>query len=165
LRPRVARAVNSAAKGNRDGSIPVDRRSTYNIYRSTDEPDQPKAKKAVAAETGGRGAEVIALKRPFPPAQQPDHLNDADAIRLVRMIAADSNTIVVIGHARKRAGQRLITRIQIERCVRQGLITEHPFINPRGNWQMNLTRQTAGEQITCAVAIERATRVIVITTF
>ena len=58
-----------------------------------------------------------------------------------------------------------ITRIQIERCVRIGTITEGPFINRYGNWQMNLTRQTAGEQITCAVAIEWATRIIVITTF
>ncbi|MGQ2185261.1 DUF4258 domain-containing protein [Bradyrhizobium barranii] len=105
------------------------------------------------------------LKRPFPPTEQPDHLNDADAIRLVRMIAVDSSNIVVIHHARKRGAQRSITRIQIERCVRHGVITEGPFINSKGNWQMNLTRQTAGEQITCAVAIEWATHLIVITTF
>jgi lactam utilization protein B len=81
------------------------------------------------------------------------------------MIAADSNNIVVIAHARKRKAQRSITRLQIERCVRLGAITEGPFINGHGNWQMNLTRQTAEEQITCAVAIEWATRIIVTTTF
>ena len=81
------------------------------------------------------------------------------------MIATDSNNIVVIEHARKRRLQRSITRIQIERCVRHGSITEGPFINPKGNWQLNLTRQTAGEQITCVAAIEWATRIIVITTF
>jgi hypothetical protein len=128
-----------------------------------DEPD--KSNKAKAKVAKRRSAEVVPLKREFPPAQQPDRLNDADAIRLVRMIAADSNNIVVIPHARKRKAQRSITRIQIERCVRLGIITEGPFINPKGNWQMNLTRQTAGEEITCAVAIEWATRVIVITTF
>jgi hypothetical protein len=40
--------------------------------------------------------------------EQPDHLNDADAIRLVRKFATDSNNIVVIRHARKRQAQRLI---------------------------------------------------------
>ena len=126
--------------------------------------DRPSKAKAAAAKRGHM-AEVVPLKREFPPAQQPDRLNDADAIRLVRMLAADSNNIVVIEHARKRRVQRSITRIQIERCVRLGIITECPFTNRYGNWQMNLTRQTAGEQITCAVAIEWATRLIVITTF
>jgi hypothetical protein len=131
-----------------------------------DEPDQPKAKaKGAVAAKSGHTAKVVLLKRPFPPAQQPDDLNDTNAIRLVRMIAADSNNIVVIKHAKQRGRQRSITRIQIERCVRMGTITERPFINQHNNWQMNLTRQTAGEQITCAVAIEWATRVIVITTF
>jgi hypothetical protein len=129
-----------------------------------DEPDKSKKAKARVAKHG-HPAEVVPLKREFPPSQQPDRLNDADAIRLVRMIAADSNNIIVIAHARKRKAQRSITRIQIERCVRLGIITEGPFINAKGNWQMNLTRQTAGEQITCAVAIEWVTRVIVITTF
>lgn len=105
------------------------------------------------------------MKRPFPPAKRPDRLNDADAIRLVRMIAADSNNIVIIEHATKRRKQRSITRLQIERCVQMGTITEGPFVNARGNWQMNLTRHAAGEEITCSVAIEWATRVIVITAF
>ena len=81
------------------------------------------------------------------------------------MIAADSNNIVIIEHATKRRKQRSITRQQIERCVQMGTITEGPFINARGNWQMNLTRHAAGEEITCSVAIEWATRVIVITAF
>jgi len=110
-------------------------------------------------------ADVVQLKPPFPPAKQPDHLNDADAVRLVRIIARDSNNVVVIGHAKKRGRQRSITRIQIERCVRMGILTEGPFINQFGNWQMNLTRQTAGEEITCSVAIDWATLVTVITTF
>jgi len=98
--------------------------------------------------------------------EQPDRLNDADAIRLVRKLAADSNNIVVIRHARKRQAQRSITRIQIERCVRRGTITEGPFINRHGNWQMNLTTANSQvEQITCTVAIEWATRIVVITTF
>jgi hypothetical protein len=81
------------------------------------------------------------------------------------MLAADSDNIVVIPHARKRRVQRRITRPQIERCVQKGSITEGPFINQKGHWQMNLSRFTAGEQITCTVAIEWATKILVITTF
>jgi hypothetical protein len=130
-----------------------------------DKPNKPDKARETKTTPSSRSAEVVELKRPFPPAQQPNRLNHADAVRLVRIIAADSNNIVVIAHAKKRGKQRSITRIQIERCVRMGIITEGPFINQHGNWQMNLTRQTAGEEITCVAAIEWATRIIVITTF
>jgi hypothetical protein len=126
-------------------------------------PDQPKAGPKATEQSAS--AEVVTLKRPFPPAQQPDDLNGSDALRLVRMIAADSDNIVIIKHATERRRQRRITRLQIERCVRQGTITEGPILNARRNWQMNLTRHAAGEQITCVVAIEWASRVLVITAF
>jgi hypothetical protein len=114
----------------------------------------------------GYSAEVVPLRHPtFPPAQQPDRLNDADAIKLIHMLAADSNNIVVIKHAQKRRAQRNITRPQIERCIQKGTITEGPFINAQGNWQVNLSRFTAGEQITCVVAIDWPARLIVVTTF
>ena len=127
-----------------------------------DKPNQ--ANKGKAAKPG-QSAKIVPLKRPFPPERQPDHLNEADAVRLVRIIAADSNNVIVTIHAVKQGKKRSITRIQIERCVRSGVLTEGPFINQHGNWQLNLTRQAAGEQITCAVAIEWATKVIVITTY
>ena len=44
-------------------------------------------------------------------------------------------------------------------------MTEGPFINQLGHWQLNLSRRAAGEEITCVVAIELATRLLVITTF
>jgi hypothetical protein len=102
----------------------------------------------------------------FPPEQQPGRLNDADALKLVRLIAVDSDNIIVVPHGSKRSKQRLITRIQIERCVRMGVLEEGPFIDPKGKWRMTLTRHTAGEKISCVVAIEWTTqKVLVITTF
>jgi hypothetical protein len=137
--------------------------STYNIYRCMDEPgDQPKRK---PREIEKPSAEIVPIGRAFPPAKQPAKLNDADAIRLIRILAADSDKIVVIKHAKKRGMQRRITRPQIERCVQKGTITEGPFVNPHGNWQVNLSRFTAGEQITCVVAIDWPSRLLVITTF
>ena len=109
-------------------------------------------------------AKVIQL-RTFPPKEQPDHLNDADALKLIKLLAADSDNIVIVRHAQERQAKWRITRPQIERCVRHGVLSERPFLNLHGNWQMNLSRFTAGEQITCVVAIEWAAKVIVITTF
>ena len=111
-----------------------------------------------------QAGKVIRDDRLMPP-KQPDELSSADAIRIVRAIATQTKNIVLIEYAKMRAAQRNIPRRQIELCVQKGTIIEGPFLNARGNWQMNLFRHAAGEEITCVVAIEWATRVLVINTF
>jgi hypothetical protein len=128
------------------------------------EPEKPKAEPSEADEQPSL-AEVVQLKRPFPPARQPDRLSAADAIKIIRMLAADTGKIVVIPYGRKRANERKVTRRQIELCVQKGTISEGPFLNGHGNWQVNLWRHAAGEQITCVVAIDWVTHVLVINTF
>jgi hypothetical protein len=128
------------------------------------EPDKPKARPS-EEEKEPHSAKVVQLKRPFPPARQPDHLSTADALKIIRMLASDTGKIVVIPYGRKRADERRVTRRQIELCVQKGTISEGPFINGHGNWQMNLWRHAAGEQITCVVAIDWVTHVLVINTF
>ncbi|WP_441258992.1 DUF4258 domain-containing protein [Bradyrhizobium sp. 521_C7_N1_3] len=158
---RIYRFQERSPKGCVDSAV------TYNIYTYMHEPDE-KPKRPTKAEPehrARRSAEVVSIRRPFPPAKQPDRLNDADALKLIRMLAGDSNNIVVIKHAQKRRVQRNITRPQIERCIQKGTITEGPFVNAQGNWQVNLSRFTAGEQITCVVAIDWPARLIVVTTF
>lgn len=51
--------------------------------------------------------------------------------------------------------ERRITRRQVELCLQKGTITEGPFMNSRGNWQVNMYRHAAGEEVTCTVIIER----------
>jgi len=97
--------------------------------------------------------------------EPPDRLSGPEALDLVRRLTADSDNIVVISHARMRMLKRGITRRQIELCVQKGTITEGPFMNRRGNWQVNLSRHAAGEEITCVVAIEWPNRIVVISTF
>lgn len=133
------------------------------MHEPDDEPKRPIRREAAAHSR--HTADVVPIKRPFPPVDQPDRLNEADALKLVRMLAADSSNIVVIKHAQKRKAQRNITRPQIERCIQKGTITEGPFINSHGNWQINLSRFTAGEQITCVVAIDWPAKLIIVTTF
>lgn len=96
---------------------------------------------------------------------QPAYLTSADALRVIREIAADTNNIVVVGHGQQRQKLRGVSRRQIELCVQRGVISEGPFMNRYGNWQVNLERRAAGEEITCVVAIEWRTKLIVITTF
>lgn len=108
---------------------------------------------------------VVRSDQPPIPREQPDRLSAALALKIVRLIAADTDNIVVIPYGRRRAQQRNITRRQIELCVQKGTITEGPFLNQHGNWQMNLYRHAAGEEVTCVVAIDWATRVLVINAF
>jgi len=77
---------------------------------------------------------------PIPP-EQPDRLSPAVAVKIVRLLAADTDNIVVIPYGRRRAQQRNITRRQIELCVQRGTIVEGP------------------------VAIDWATRMLVINAF
>lgn len=92
-------------------------------------------------------------------------LTSAHALRMVRQLAADTNNIVIIGHARKRGRQRAINRRQVELCIQRGSICEGPFMNPKGNWQVNMYRHAAGEEIECIVAIDWGRSLIVVTVF
>ena len=84
---------------------------------------------------------------------------------MVREISVDTGRIIVLSHATKRARQRNVSRRQIELCCQQGSITEGPFVNQHGHWQVNLFRHASDEELTCAVAIEWPSRLLVITTF
>ncbi|KSV93973.1 DUF4258 domain-containing protein [Sinorhizobium sp. GL28] len=95
----------------------------------------------------------------------PFTLTTKQASDMIRKLAADTDNIVIIGHAQQRQKQRKVTRRQVELCVQRGTITEGPFLNQHGNWQVNLFRHAAGEEVTCTVAIEWASRLIVVTVF
>jgi hypothetical protein len=110
-------------------------------------------------------AEVVRLQPAAIPSIQPDSLSGPEALKVVRLLAVNTDNIVVLFHATGQARKRSITRRQIELCVQKGTIREGPFVNGHGNWQMNFYRHAAGEEITCVVAIEWATKLLVISTF
>jgi hypothetical protein len=99
------------------------------------------------------------------PESAPARLGPVEALKTIRELASDTAKIVVIGHGRKRQRQRSITRRQIELCLQRGTITEGPFVNAHGQWQVTMYRHAAGEEVSCVVAIEWARRLLVITTF
>jgi hypothetical protein len=130
------------------------------------EPDDRARRPAVvAARTGGPPAVVVKLDPRLIPLEQPFELCGPDAVKIVQLLAVKTENIIIIPYGKRKASIRRITRRQIELCVQKGTLTEGPFLNQHGNWQMNLRRHAAGEEITCVVAIEWATRVLVINTF
>jgi len=60
--------------------------------------------------------------------------------------------------------ERRITPAQVGACLRKGSVSEGPFINLRGNWQVRMTVVADGRRLDVAVAIEWRSRLIVITT-
>jgi hypothetical protein len=127
--------------------------------------EPPSARPVVARHVRQPSADVIPLKEQGIPLEQPANLSRADALKIVRLMAANTDNIVLIPYGRKKAAMRKITRRQIELCVQKGTPTEGPFLNHHGHWQMNLYRLAAGEGITCVVAMEWAARVLVINAF
>jgi hypothetical protein len=130
-------------------------------------PDGPKpqVKAAPQRDASRSTGQVVPLAARLMSATQPADLKPADATKIVKVLAAKTENIVVISYGRRKAKQRRITRRQIELCVQKGTLSEGPFVNQHGHWQMNLCRHAAGEHITCVVAIEWATRILVINAF
>jgi hypothetical protein len=87
------------------------------------------------------------------------------ALQMIKQLAANSGHVVILGHCRQQMVKRHITRRQIELCLQKGTIVEGPSMNPHGNWQVNMFRHAAGEELTCTVAIEWAVRLLIITVF
>src|SRR5262245_31925722 len=95
----------------------------------------------------------------------PLELSAPAARKMIQGLAADTDRIVIIRYGKKRARERKITRRQIELCVQRGTITEGPFLNKKGNGQVNMYRHAAGEELTCVVVIDWATKLLVINAF
>jgi hypothetical protein len=107
-------------------------------------------------------AKVVQLR---PLDRCPEKLSKHEALGLVRRIAQDSKNVFVAPHAKQRQAKHGISRRQIMTCLAKGVITEGPFVNKYGNWQVNVSRLAAGEQITCAVAIEWQDQLVVVTVY
>jgi hypothetical protein len=96
----------------------------------------------------------------------PTKLSAAAATKKVRELAESSGNIILINHAKKRGRQRVINRLQIERCLRLGTICEEPHIALKsGFWRMSFMRHAAGEEMTCVVEIDWPSKLLVVTVY
>ncbi len=96
-------------------------------------------------------------------------LNDANALRLLREVAADSGRVVLLAHARQRMKQRQITLTQVLDVLRKGSLAEPAALDLYGNWKVTVRGLSCGQSVTVAGAIEMdkepRKRVLVITLF
>jgi hypothetical protein len=97
--------------------------------------------------------------------EQPDSLTAGRALRVIRELATRSENILIVEHGQQRSRQRNISPLQIQQCCLKGTITEGPFLNSHGNWQVSLFRHAAGQKVTCVVAIDWPSRLIVVTVY
>lgn len=69
-------------------------------------------------------------------------------------------------HNEARRKQRGISHQDIARVLRAGRLAEGPYIAIKsGNWRMNVTGLTAGEELTCVAEIEWRKSVLIVTVF
>ena len=95
----------------------------------------------------------------------PMPLNDANALKLLREIAADSSRVVVLKHAAARMAKRHITLPMVLDCLRGGSVEEPPALDQHGNWKLTVWRRVAGKDLRVAAAIDLPHRVVVITVY
>lgn len=92
-------------------------------------------------------------------------MTSVSAQRLIRELAADSDNVVLVNHAKKRRGQRRFTPKQIMDCLQRGTVSEGPYQQPAGEWRCNVFRHAAGEEMTVVVEFDLPQRLLVVTVF
>ncbi|WP_353958754.1 DUF4258 domain-containing protein [Zwartia vadi] len=98
----------------------------------------------------------------------PLRLNDANALRIVRALAAVSANIYASSHAKLRMQQRNITLKQVLCRLRSGFILESAHLDIKGDWRLTMRHSVAGDDVKVAVALKQGTRgrmIVVITVF
>lgn len=82
-------------------------------------------------------------------------LTPVNAKKLISKIAQDSNRVFYTKHAKLRMRERKISTIQVQCCLRHGLVTENPYRDEHGNWKVRLEVLSAGESVTVVAVIDR----------
>jgi hypothetical protein len=55
-------------------------------------------------------------------------MKPADALKIIRERAQDSGHIFILRHARQRMIERGVDDLDVQRCLRGGVITEGPYV-------------------------------------
>jgi len=93
-------------------------------------------------------------------------LKPAEARKVIRERAQSSLNIAPTRHALAQMRARKIDRLQVERCLQRGSITEGPYVptNSRtGNWRCAVEARVSGDWVRVVVEIAEAALLEVIT--
>jgi hypothetical protein len=104
-------------------------------------------------------ADVLPFRKP-----QPARLSRPEFKKLVAEMAA-SGKVKVSAHLYRDHPERSISQAQIEKCLEMGTVQTDPYLNAYGNFQAEVFRHMAGQELTVVAAIEWEQQVIVITAF
>ena len=85
----------------------------------------------------------------------PVALNDANFLKRLRAVAADSGRVVLVSHAARRMKQRKITLAQVIACLQKGTLREPAHLTPYGDWKATIGYRSAGDEVQVAVVLER----------
>lgn len=92
-------------------------------------------------------------------------LGRAEAQRAIRSLAADTGRVAVTRHAELRMNQRRVSFGAVVEYLRRGVVADDPSRDAQANGTGRVRRSAAGAEVTVAVAIEWATRVLATTVF
>lgn len=96
-------------------------------------------------------------------------LNAASARKILDQICRDTSRIFIVKHAEERMVTRNITRVQVIKCLRHGVIIEGPYRECKsGNWRLKLESRSSGDTVRVVAELdtdEDGNYVLIITTF
>ena len=81
-------------------------------------------------------------------------MKPSEALRTIRLRAADSQHVVFLRHAQTRMRSRRIDALQVMRCLQRGIVTEGPYRDIKsGQWRCNLEAKAGGGWLRVVVEI------------
>jgi hypothetical protein len=104
-------------------------------------------------------ADIIPLRTPCPKRLSRPQFK-AHVLALVK-----KGAVKVHVHLKRDHPERPISQVQIEKCLEMGTVQTDPVFNRFGNWQAEIFRHLAGQELTVVAALEWEEQVIVITAF
>jgi hypothetical protein len=82
---------------------------------------------------------------------------------IVKLVEAGALKISL--HLNRDHPERRISPSQIEMCLLKGTVQDDPYLNKYGNWQGEVYRHMAGQELTVVAALEWEQQVIVVTAY
>lgn len=81
-------------------------------------------------------------------------MKPAEALKTIRLRAAQSQNVVLITHARTQMRKRSVDVLQVIHCLQRGNITEGPYRDIKsGQWRCNVEANTGGDWVRVVVEI------------
>jgi hypothetical protein len=85
-------------------------------------------------------------------------MKPADALKIIRERAQDSGHIFILRHARQRMIERGVDDLDVQRCLRGGVITEGPYVpvdSRTGAWRCNVEGIINGDRLRVVVELPK----------